>query len=626
MHFHRHSIFTIWAACSFVLFALPNAATAAEQLRATLTPATRELEISATELGDATYELEIETPGLQRVETGKDVGEPGIIYLPPREGEIKLTDTPAIPADAENVFFFNLVEMAEGWDLLARFSADAHGTWKLNGRFSPLGGPLAREVRIGVGMLEAGENLLHLRTPKAKPPALSYHRRVPAQKSFTSRLRVTRADWKGKVSLYRGSGDGRTKVASTDVTGRELTSAPRPVAAEWWRERDMVVNSVRALTENMLRAQITRPGAMFEGGFNLVYDVQHQAYRMPHWMWAWGPAVEMLYQMEDHPLARDAARAPAWRQVALEAARRTLAFPVTDPNHPGAGLTSVRWEPSRATPAGWAEYISTSDALFMAGWGWVSSYRETSDNVFIERTQSLVKAAERLMAQYPVVPQDWIVERGRWTPHTLDESVFGLVGFHELYRATNDARLPELARKYLESHLKHLGREKGLLERGWMRDMDEPIWDPDIKGHAWVVEGYLEAYRLVGDAKYLELARTLSDLVIESQHADGYWTYAFKQPGPGDLRDDKGTAIWAYFFYDMYRETKEPRYLAAARAAVGWCLRHQHFGDDPDLNGAVVNENSMAYVRRRPMTILYTNTFFGLALLQELSLPADARK
>jgi hypothetical protein len=33
----------------------------------------------------------------------------------------------------------------------------------------------------------------------------------------------------------------------------------------------------------------------------------------------------------------------------------------------------------------------------------------------------------------------------------------------------------------------------------------------------------------------------------------------------------------------------------------------------------------MAYVRRRPMTILYSTTFFGLALLEELALQGAKR-
>ena len=55
------------------------------------------------------------------------------------------------------------------------------------------------------------------------------------------------------------------------------------------------------------------------------------------------------------------------------------------------------------------------------------------------------------------------------------------------------------------------------------------------------------------------------------------------------------------------------------------CRLARVLGEDPHFDGAVVNTNSMAYVRRRPMTILYTNTFFALALLEELKLVDDRR-
>lgn len=295
-------------------------------------------------------------------------------------------------------------------------------------------------------------------------------------------------------------------------------------------------------------------------------------------------------------------------------------FGVTDARHPAFGVSTVRWEPSRATPLGMAEYISTADSLFLAGWGWMSLHAATRESVYLERTQTLVAAANRLMKQYPVIPQDWIVERERWTPHTLDESVFGMIAFRRLAEATGSRETVELGRRYIESHLKHMGRSGGLLTRAWLRDEDKEIWDPDIKGHAWVMEGYLDAHRLSGDAKYLKLARSLAAKVMSCQAKDGSWTFLFKQPEPGDAIDDKGTAIWAYLFYELYKSTHETADLAAARQALAWCWRHQYRGEDADLDGAVVNVNSMAYVRRRPITVLYTTTFFGLALLEEMEL------
>jgi uncharacterized protein YyaL (SSP411 family) len=368
----------------------------------------------------------------------------------------------------------------------------------------------------------------------------------------------------------------------------------------------------------VLSNHVRDEGSLFDGGFHLVYDPTRRAHRMAHWVWAWGPSIDFLLQLSERE--NDPGRARRFREAALAAAARSLAFEMTNPTHPARGISTVRWEPSRATPQGWAEYLSTADSLFLAGWGWMSAYRATQEPLYLQRMASLVAAAERLMGGYPVVPQDWIVERERWTPHTLDESLFGMIGFRRLHEATGSARVAAAGVRFLDSHLEHMGRDDGKLARAWLREENRDIWDPDIKGHAWVMEGYLDGYRLSGDRKYLATAGELARAVMECQADDGSWTYLFHRPAAGDPIDDKGTAIWAYLFYDLHRITNDPVHLAAARRALGWCLRQQYRGEDPNLDGAIHHACSMAYVKRRQMTVLYTTTFFGLALLEELAL------
>lgn len=565
---------------------------------------------------DVASELRIYSDGLSKPEVGADVDEPGEIYLPPPPGA---GDGSALLAEAQNVYFFNEFAPAEGWELVIRFGTDARGTWKLNGRFSTAGGEQREEVAIPLAELEAGENLLHLRGGNLRVPEMFFRRRVPPGEGVAETLRTIPANWAGRVTLWeRASGAEPRQVSERAITAASLAQRAAEWAEDWWNERARLREAAFAVGRNLLSNQVRQRGSVFEGGFNLVYDPTRKAHRMAHWIWAWGPSIDLLLQLAR--LEPDAARAAEMRAAALAAAERSLAFEVTTASHPARGISTVRWEPSRATPQGWTEYASTADSLFMAGWGWMSAYAETKEPRYLERMRSLVAAAERLMGEYPVIPQDWIFERGRWTPHTLDESLFGTIGFRRLHAATGDARVAAAGREFLESHLRHMGRESGLLARAWLRDESKDIWDPDIKGHAWVIEGYLDGYRLSGDEKYLALARELAAKVISCQSPDGSWTYLFKRAEPTDPIDDKGTAIWAYLFYDLHRLTRDPAHLAAARRALGWCLRQQYRGDDPNLDGAIYHPCNMAYVRRRAMTVLYTTTFFGHALLEELAL------
>jgi hypothetical protein len=595
--------------------------TAAEQLTASFDPATRHIEIAASGLVGTSYELRIDTAGIREVELGRDVNEPGIIYLPPREGPISLIARPRDVNTAEAVFFFNDLVNADGWELLFRFPTGARGTWKLNGRFSKLGGALTDDISIPASALERGENLLYFESAVLTPPKLSFRRTLPAGAAFSCGVTAASPGWSGRVLLMRRGADGESVVlADVALVGRAATRRPSASATQWWQNRAAVADAAIATGRNLLSAQIADSRSFFHGGFNLVYDPQRGSPRISHWIWSWGPSIALLLELEKLPAAQKAGLSPAFRTAAIAAGRRSLAFEVTGPQHPAAGVSTVRWEPSRAVPGGWVEYISTADSLFLAGWGWMALHGATGESEFLRRTESLVAAAERLMEQYPVVPQDWVVQRQRWTPHTLDESVFGMVGFRTLYAATKSPTVAAAGKRFLDSHLARMSRGSGLLERAWMREENRAIWDPDIKGHAWVVEGYLDAHQLSGDAKCLELARALTARVLDCQGEDGAWTYLFRKPAGDDPRDDKGTAIWAYMLYQVHRVTNDPAHRAAARRAVGWCLQHQYRGDDPHLEGGLLHVNAMAYVRRRPMTILYSTTFFGLALLEELAL------
>ncbi|HYD85554.1 MAG TPA: hypothetical protein VEA63_15915, partial [Opitutus sp.] len=150
-----------------------DSAEATEALRVTFVPTAQRLEIAAVGLTAGDYAITIETEELTQVETGDDVNEPGMIYLPPPEGKTE----EEMKRGAENVFFFNDLATADGWELVVRFDQEARGTWKLNGRFSSLGGAMEPEVTIPVDALEHGENLLHLRSADLSVPRMFFRKR-----------------------------------------------------------------------------------------------------------------------------------------------------------------------------------------------------------------------------------------------------------------------------------------------------------------------------------------------------------------------------------------------------------------------------------------------------------------
>ncbi len=201
-------------------------------MQVTFDSSARQLVVSVAEAISSDAAISVVTPGLRDVETGADVNEPGIIYLPPPEVK---SPSATEGGPAENVFFFNDVVKAEGWDLVMNFPAESSGTWKLNGRFSPLGGKIEREVRIPVARLEEGENLIHLEGDWRLVPTLSFQTKIPATTDGRARFKmsVTRPDWSAQVRLVT-AGQGSTRVldeqtvAGVAPQAHELTLGASP--------------------------------------------------------------------------------------------------------------------------------------------------------------------------------------------------------------------------------------------------------------------------------------------------------------------------------------------------------------------------------------------------------------
>ena len=115
----------------------------------------------------------------------------------------------------------------------------------------------------------------------------------------------------------------------------------------------------------------------------------------------------------------------------------------------------------------------------------------------------------------------------------------------------------------------------------------------------------------------------MAENMMEWQHPDGYWSYAFTEPADQVGVSEKGTALWCLLLYRLYGITYDARHLEAARKALLWCMDNQYTGPDQDAYGSIVGITSQSGVTYRswfPLSCTYTSGFFGLALIEELSL------
>jgi hypothetical protein len=375
------------------------------------------------------------------------------------------------------------------------------------------------------------------------------------------------------------------------------------------------------------------------GGLYLFYDLEVATYRRSDWIWTWGPAIRFLIDASAIP---EVARRYGRERLltgAREMGEASLRFLVLDPKSPAHGLLITRFDPTTRYPCGHSAFASPADAFFLAGWGYVPLYEATGEDRFLDTSRLLVNQTDRLLAQDPVIEQDFVFGSGKWKNWTMDESGFGMEAFAELYRTTKETQYQAVGRRYLASLTSALERDDNLWDRTWHRmdpareDDSWPIPGPqgvpirvptnaNTRGLAWAMMGLLAAHRLLPEEGHLEAAIRMASHLLEAQDPDGHWNFLYDRSETEVGISEKGTAIWSLLLYRLHRESRDPAHLEAARRALQWCLENRLSGSgDPLAQSGIVGRSpasGVVYRRWFPLICTYTMSFYGNALLAEL--------
>ncbi|RMG64021.1 MAG: hypothetical protein D6722_17220 [Bacteroidetes bacterium] len=182
---------------------------------------------------------------------------------------------------------------------------------------------------------------------------------------------------------------------------------------------------------------------------------------------------------------------------------------------------------------------------------------------------------------------------------------------------------PRIGDAYMQMILAKFDTEEGIWNRKYLIDEAEKVLTAyHCCGTGWAMEGLVAAYELTQDALDLAKARKMADVLLAYQLEDGSWSYNIKARDPNEI-SEKGTALWSLLLYKLYRHTQDPVYLAAARAALGWCLDHQYVGPGPLARGGLIGVSRQSGVVYRSWVRLactYASGFLGLAVREELAL------
>jgi hypothetical protein len=437
--------------------------------------------------------------------------------------------------------------------------------------------------------------------------------------------------WAGRIEATATLGttfvaEGAVEVGAASepgATARPGISSDRPRHAD---QPDLSAEALRAsLLESaryLARAIHTTPDTALTGGLHTFYDYDAQTWRLPHWMWGWGPPMAALLAAAKGAEPRESA---GFRAAAQSIGECSLRFVIWQSGSPWHGLGPTRWDFDWRS-RGCTQFVTGgSDALFLCAWGWLPLYHDTGDTRYLDAAVALGEAVARLMDQFELIPQDYKPVEGEWTNHTLDESGFGVEGFRALYQATGDERFRAWGGRYLDQHLAKFERADGLWERCWLhREGRADPCNRMTRGQSWAMAGLLAGWELTGNVAYLDRARRMGTVLLAHQRRDGAWTAFFDRSEDEVGVDEKGTAIWSLWFFRLHRATGEPAHREAAERALRWCLAHQdRDASDPEARGGVPGVQLRSGVIYRDwfkLSCTYTSGFFGLAAVAWLEL------
>lgn len=567
--------------------------------------------------GVRAIEVRIESRRNQAISKISDVSPRDPQTRPPRHAPV-----------AGREIWFPVVDIAltPGMEAVARFAVDGPApgaTCVVNGRFHPERVPLAEQVVIAGDRLEHWENDFFIEGADWPLGRFYLRQRHPIDgRHFQRTLRLLSPDWSGDVSLHAVTEDGPRELAAATLT-------PAPAAAASPSDGlapERLTASLADTLTYLLRSRNQHPGSPTGGGHFLFYDLDARLFRTSHWIWTWGPTIRLLLAAARLPALAERFGANPLRRVARDLGDASLRFQLRDAGHPADGIVLIRLDSRAGNEYGYEGYFSPSDALFLAGWGWAPLYEATGDRRYLAAGEALALATERLIHQFPIVPQNYLLHGQQWQERVLDEAGFGVEGLAELYRVTGEARYRRIGRRYIDQLLAKFERTDGLWERNCALEADDATPCAYMtRGLGWAMEGLLAAHRLLPDGGYLARAERLAEHLLSWQQPDGCWAFNFNRPAAEVGISEKGTALWSLLLYRLHAATGEDRHLAAARQALRWCLDNQYGGPDPDARGSIVGCSPASGVSYRPwfrQSCAYTSAFFGLAVLEELDVAA----
>lgn len=510
----------------------------------------------------------------------------------------------------------------EGMQLVLEMNVVESGSYCWNGGFWPETRDLIKEIRVPFERVELWENALQI-YPKTNAIERVYMACQPAvvDGQLACAFETLRSDWRGTVAVHdvdSGACLGRVKVSSAP----ELPA----VASGQGVSRERMVEALSWATRFMLGCENDKADSPMAGGQFLLYDLAARMRLRSDWPWAWGPSAQMLTEAAKIEGLDAGLGAGGLTSAALRLDEASLRQQILDEGHPACGFVRTTIEPGPTREHGFNNRASAADTLFLVGWGWMPLYRATRDPRFLQASERVVLAVERLLdqSQGDVVPQAYDLKRHSWGRNMFFESSMSMTGLAAVCQETGEARHVAVMRRYVDKLLAAFERGDGLWDAMLYGDTGEvQSCNYFVKSFGYCVDGLLAVHGVDPEQGHLERALKITAHVLDAQQPDGSWSVRLDRPPAEVGTSDKATALWACLFVRLFKATGDQTYLDAGMKALEWCMDHQYYGDDPIARGGIVGRSwpsGIIYRHWFDMITTYTVAFFGIALCEALSL------
>lgn len=497
--------------------------------------------------------------------------------------------------------------------------------WAWNQHFHKTIYPNEQILYLAPHLLEDWENSLYVEPATVKVQDFYFLQEVPLiNGQFSYFIEPLSETWSGEVEISYDQNFNNESISKKIRFDKNKHDFKKPNLNDLSRKNLKIALS--NTLEYLIKSQNQNPNSPTFGSLNLFYDLDAQTYRSSYWIWGAGPAIKAILEatkIQGLSLSQNNAELI---QTADKVGQNSLSLRILDPKHPVFGVPISRWRRDIILPDfGYQHCVATSDANFLSGWGWLPLYQFTGKKEYLDAAKLLAATTDTLMKKYGLIPQDFYVDENKFSEHTIDESGFGTEGLGALYTQTQDPYYKILTERYMLEHLKKLNREDGLWERGWHKKTGVQTTIKMTRGLGWAMEGLLATHKIAQQGPYLNLAKKMADKMLTWQTNEGCWAFISDESIAKVGISDKGTALWTYLLYDLYKVSSDKKYLLAARKALIWCINNQYIGADIQSRGGIVGENlhsavGAAFRPWYPVTCVYSTAFFSLALMEELRL------